>query len=88
MLNRSKLIFTLTLVVFFPAVLFGQKEVDQAATPVNANSDTSWPQLRGSNQGHAAEGIKLPSKWSDQKNVAWKTEIPGSGWSSPTVDSG
>jgi len=27
----------------------------------------------------------LPLKWSDTENIAWKTDIPGEGWSSPVV---
>src|SRR5262249_11303107 len=26
-----------------------------------------------------------PTKWSATENVAWKTEIPGTGWSSPVI---
>jgi len=27
----------------------------------------------------------LPIRWSEQENVAWKTEIPGKAWSSPVI---
>jgi outer membrane protein assembly factor BamB len=45
-----------------------------------------WPEWRGSGgQGHAsAKG--LPIAWSETSGVAWKTEIPGRGWSSPVID--
>ena len=45
-----------------------------------------WPQFRGPDgQGHA-EVARLPLKWTDASpNVAWKTPIPGLGWSSPVV---
>ena len=44
-----------------------------------------WPQFRGPDgQGHSdAEGI--PTEWSETKNVAWKTPVPGEGWSSPVI---
>src|SRR5262249_48774720 len=43
-----------------------------------------WPQFRGpAGQGHADE--KLVTQWSDTKNVLWKVDVPGSGWSSPVV---
>jgi len=47
----------------------------------------NWPQFRGPNANGLAnvEDPKLPDKWSDTENVAWKTEIPGVGWSSPVV---
>ena len=38
-------------------------------------------------QGHYA-GKPLPTEWSTTKNVAWKQEIPGKGWSSPVVQDG
>jgi hypothetical protein len=42
-----------------------------------------WPQFRGPDgQGHVAE--KIPTSWSDG-TVAWKTPIPGKGWSSPVI---
>lgn len=47
-----------------------------------------WPQFRGpSGQGHSAER-NLPQEWSDTKNLRWKTEIPGAGWSSPSIVDG
>jgi outer membrane protein assembly factor BamB len=45
----------------------------------------NWPQFRGpTGQGISAEK-KLPTQWSASENVAWKTPIPGDGWSSPVV---
>jgi outer membrane protein assembly factor BamB len=32
-----------------------------------------------------AEGTTVPDRWSATENVAWKTKIPGRGWSSPVV---
>lgn len=47
-----------------------------------------WPEFRGpTGQGHAA-ATGLPLEWSATKNVAWKTPVPGSGWSSPVVGGG
>ena len=47
-----------------------------------------WPEWRGANgQGHA-DATDLPLRWSETENVAWKTEIPGRGWSTPVVDQG
>src|SRR5262249_24077592 len=43
-----------------------------------------WPEFRGpTGQGHA-QG-QLPTEWKPDKNVAWKQDIPGHGWSSPVV---
>ena len=44
-----------------------------------------WPQWRGpGGQGHA-ESTQLPAEWSEGKNVTWRTELPGRGWSSPVI---
>lgn len=48
-------------------------------------SAADWPQWRGADgQGHA-EGKGYPITWSDTQNIAWKTAIPGRGWSSPVI---
>src|SRR4029453_19582510 len=44
-----------------------------------------WPQFRGPGSRGISENKKLPLSWSVTQNVAWKTPIPGSGWSSPVV---
>jgi len=44
-----------------------------------------WPQFRGpAGDGHA-EAKNLPTTWNETTNVAWKAEIPGKGWSSPSL---
>jgi len=48
-------------------------------------ADDRWPQFRGPGSLGVAEDPSLPDKWSTTENVAWKTEIPGMGWSSPAV---
>lgn len=50
-----------------------------------ATAQTNWPQFRGAQSLGVAEDPALPEKWSATENVAWKTEIPGIGWSSPIV---
>ena len=48
----------------------------------------NWPEFRGpTGQGLVRAG-SLPTQWSSSKNVAWKTAIPGKGWSSPVVVDG
>ncbi len=49
-------------------------------------ANDNWPQFRGEgSRGVADTDPRLPDEWSTTKNVAWKTEIPGRGWSSPVV---
>ncbi len=44
-----------------------------------------WPQFRGPASSGVSDGSGLPDAWSASENVAWKTKIPGRGWSSPVV---
>ncbi len=47
-----------------------------------------WPQFRGpTGQGHAPDGA-VPLTWSETENVAWKSAVPGRGWSSPVIAGG
>jgi outer membrane protein assembly factor BamB len=52
---------------------------------VGKAASENWPQFRGPKSAGVAEGPALPEKWSATENIAWKTEIPGIGWSSPIV---
>lgn len=64
--------------------------VAPAVASPTADGDTKadWPQFRGPDgQGHAV-AENLPSKWSETTNVAWKTPLPGNGWSSPVIHNG
>jgi outer membrane protein assembly factor BamB len=48
-------------------------------------SADDWPGWRGpTHQGVSAEK-NLPTRWSATENIAWKTAVPGVGWSSPIV---
>jgi len=53
-----------------------------AATAAQA---AHWSQFRGGTSGAIPDNPKLPETWSPTENVAWKTSIPGKGWSSPVV---
>jgi outer membrane protein assembly factor BamB len=44
-----------------------------------------WPQFRGPGGQGLSNETGLPIEWSDSRNVRWKTPIPGSGWSSPSI---
>jgi len=50
-----------------------------------ATSQNNWAQFRGPGSLGVVEDPSLPDTWSTTENVAWKTDIPGTGWSSPTV---
>jgi outer membrane protein assembly factor BamB len=44
-----------------------------------------WPQWRGPGGLGVTSETGLPTEWTAEKNVAWKTELPGRGLSSPIV---
>lgn len=44
-----------------------------------------WPQFRGPTGQGSSDERGLPLTWSETKNVKWKVEIPGKGWSSPVI---
>ena len=44
-----------------------------------------YPQFRGPAGNGVVETADLPLTWSQQKNLAWTTKLPGSGWSQPVV---
>lgn len=50
-----------------------------------ASGPKNWPQFRGpSGDGHAGDA-RIPLRWSETENIAWKTPIHDRGWSSPVV---
>ncbi|HKY03417.1 MAG TPA: PQQ-binding-like beta-propeller repeat protein [Blastocatellia bacterium] len=50
-----------------------------------ASASEKWPQFRGPLSTGVADDARLPDTWSKTENVAWSTDIPGTGWSSPVV---
>ena len=71
--------------------LFGQRSgtppspAAARATPPAPAATDQWPQFRGTQAGVVDDDPILPETWSETDNVAWKTDIPGLGWSSPVV---
>lgn len=55
-----------------------------AGTGSSSKPGETWPAFRGNGDSHT-EAHGLPLHWSDQNNVAWKTDLPGYGQSSPVV---
>lgn len=50
--------------------------------------EAGWPEFRGG----AADGISrigsIPLEWTEEKNIGWRVDIPGLGWSSPVIENG
>lgn len=44
-----------------------------------------WPQFRGPNADGTTADTDLPLTWSENENLVWRTELPGSGASSPVI---
>lgn len=47
-----------------------------------------WPQFRGGTALGRADFAKVPTEWSGASRLAWRTAIPGAGWSQPVVAGG
>ncbi|MGJ8695067.1 MAG: PQQ-binding-like beta-propeller repeat protein [Verrucomicrobiaceae bacterium] len=47
-----------------------------------------WPQIRGGGMQGVVEAAGVPVEVDFEKDVVWKTEIPGKGWSSPVQSGG
>jgi outer membrane protein assembly factor BamB len=56
-----------------------------AAHAADPAADAQWAGWRGPGGQGVATAKGLPVEWSETKNVAWKTPIPGRGHSSPVV---
>lgn len=56
--------------------------------PCVAEMSADWPEFRGP----TAQGIALdatpPKTWGPEENIAWRTPLPGAGWSSPVLRNG
>ena len=56
--------------------VYGQENIDFAA---------NWPNFRGPTFNGTSETATPPISWSEQENIAWKVELPGSGNNSSPV---
>ncbi len=52
---------------------------------LGARGQENWPQFRGSQSLGVGDDPSLPDTWDTTRNVVWKADIPGRGWSSPIV---
>ena len=74
----TKLLVTI-LLVFWP--LAGLAQSDNGGS----NPTKYWPQWRGPLATGVAPNANPPLEWSEEKNIRWKTHLPGSGISTPIV---
>ncbi len=50
---------------------------------ISSSFAADWPQFRGPNGSGISSEKGLPVTWGTKNNIAWKTELPGPGTSSP-----
>ncbi len=55
------------------------------ASAAGVANERYWPQWRGPNFDGVAPIGNPPIEWSETRNVAWKVEIPGSGYATPVI---
>lgn len=68
---------------------YGQLLAIAALLTVSANVRAEdWPRFRGPSQAGIAEVESVPTEWDNEKNVIWKTDLPGPGASSPVIYDG
>jgi outer membrane protein assembly factor BamB len=72
---------SLALILTLGAVLLSSQST--ASRP--AGNDRNWPQWRGPAGLGVSAATDFPEEWAPDKNVAWKTAVPGRGHSSPVV---
>ena len=51
----------------------------------NLPAQTNWPEFRGADGTGTDLTANVPTDLSDEKNIAWKVNPPGKGWSSPVI---
>ena len=56
-----------------------------AAVTPKASLAEDWPGFRGPTRQGISQEKDVPVEWNTTANIAWKTPVPGLGWSSPIV---
>jgi len=76
-----------TLALAIIAVITPFTHAALAAGPTKDNSPPNWPQFRGPQASGISDGKPLPADFdvAAGKNIAWKIDTPGLGFSSPVV---
>jgi outer membrane protein assembly factor BamB len=52
---------------------------------ISGTDAENWSQFRGPNSQGCSSQTGVPLTWTASENIAWKTPLPGEGWSSPIV---
>ncbi|MFC1539376.1 PQQ-binding-like beta-propeller repeat protein, partial [Candidatus Latescibacterota bacterium] len=65
------------IVLLFSTALFAQQN--------NSEYIKNWPMWRGPLSTGGAPAGNPPTEWSETKNIRWKAELPGTGYSTPVI---
>ena len=74
----KRLILYLFIILFIPIFFIQAQE---------SSKGVNWPSFRGENASGISEGFSIPASWDlkESKNIKWKIEISGLGFSSPVI---
>ena len=72
-------VIALSAMLWEPSSLIAQPDLK---ADDNAKPKVQWNQFRGSANGHAGPTARPPVDW-DADQIAWESQIPGTGLSSP-----
>lgn len=73
--------------LLFSCCGFGAALAIAAPLPQDAPTE-EWTEFRGPTAQGLSDSAQLPVRWSNQRNIAWKVEVPGQGLSSPVIANG
>ena len=76
MVKNSPLIAVISLIICTSVLSAGDKPADY---------DKYWPQWRGPHANGVSPDGNPPIEWSENKNIKWKTQIPGLGHATPII---
>lgn len=84
--NRwAKLLLAVAVLHFLPNL---HLEADLFVATGLLAAEDPWPHFRGpAGDGKAVSGTNVPVEFNSPQSAAWRTELPGEGWSSPVVGS-
>ena len=68
-----------------PGVGPASAALTSARSPEDTANDDNWPQWRGPGGHGLSDDADIPTTWSEDENILWKTPIEGRGHSSPIV---
>ena len=75
----------LAIVLLFAALVTLATAKLSTQLSADAAGSSNWAQWRGPNSQGISSDKNLPTEWSDTKNVLWKIELPGKGFSQPII---